>query len=161
MAPPPEKTAAVVDKATREGVGTRREDGVFGCIPRRVWSFCWRNRKRREDPIPYPKRKLPPTLAYRGTRVGEAKNPGPTEDLDIEILGGTGSGAESEAEGRSRTPPRTAATRTGQKGKRRKKRPATPPCTTSPHKEKGKRKRKPTTDGDPGRQVQKGPTRFQ
>ena len=107
LTPPPEKTGAVENKATRRGIGTRRDDRVWGCIPRRVWSLGWR-----EDPIPYPKKKLPPTLAYRGTRVGEAKNPGPTEDLDIEILGGTGPGAESGPEGRSRTPPKTADTRT-------------------------------------------------
>ena len=54
--------------------------------------------------------------------MGEAKNPGPGEDLDIEMLAGWGSevhgGHEGEAdsgrEGRSRTPPTNPDTRTPQ-----------------------------------------------
>ena len=56
----------------------------------------------------------PLTTGYRGIRVGEAKNPGPGEDLDIEILEcsdtGVQAGYDEEADsrrgGRSRTPPK-------------------------------------------------------
>ena len=89
--------------------------------------------------------------------MGEAKNPGPTEDWDIEILGGAGSGAESGPEGRSRAPPKSAETRTVHKDEEEAEEARG--TFVDDLAENGKRKEKDDgkPDGDLGRQAQKLP----
>jgi hypothetical protein len=108
-----EQPEAGAKRGAREGARQKGEQGMVGCVPGRVWRLFGRNRKEGANTTRVADNRLPPTLGYRGMRVGEAKNQGPGEDLCVEILGymgsefqgGGGGGPESGPVGRSRTPP--------------------------------------------------------
>ena len=114
MALPTEKPE-VETKQKRAGGGARKkgEQGEDGGTKTKAGIDKARKRDECTNTIRVAAIKLPPTLGYSGTRVGEAKNPGPGEDLDVEILGGSGAedlgedggSMERRQERRSRPPP--------------------------------------------------------
>ena len=111
------------EQEAREEAGPRRNNREGGCIPDNVWKLFHINKEEGTKPPPVGKNRLPITLGYRGTRVGEAKNPGPTVDLDMEILTSAGGdsqgdgdeGGKQGTQGKSRTPPKNTDTRTAGK----------------------------------------------
>ena len=88
---PPEHRAAEVKGGAREEGQTSRENGSAVRSTGGTQRLFRRNREMNPTPPAWRTKGYPPTLGYRGTRVGAAKNPGPVEDLDVEILGSTGS----------------------------------------------------------------------